>query len=402
MKFSAFLGLTTVACLSTLGTAAFAQNNSADTAELYQILEAQQARIDALEQQQGNTSTNNNSFDSHGSSFDSRGNTTLGGYGELHYNNLNGKTSAGDTEEIDFHRFVLFIGHQFNDRLRLFSEIELEHSLAGDGAPGEVELEQAYVEYDVNRQLTVRGGLALLPVGILNETHEPPTFYGVERNNIENVIVPSTWWAGGAGFTLKLPIAGLTWDAMLHEGLAVPTSGSNAFRIRSGRQKTAEASASDLAVTTRLKYTGLPGLELAASVQYQDDISQISGDGLDRGILFSTHAVIERGKFGLRALYSAWDLSGAAVEAAGDAAYQYGWYIEPGYKLNPQWGIFARYEKVDGARDSDEFNEIVAGVNYYPHPRVVLKLDVRAREQEIDSQEGRNFDGFDLGIGYQF
>ncbi|OUR86695.1 porin, partial [Methylophaga sp. 42_8_T64] len=34
--------------------------------------------------------------------------TTIGGYGELHYNNLEGKNGASDKEEVDFHRFVLF------------------------------------------------------------------------------------------------------------------------------------------------------------------------------------------------------------------------------------------------------------------------------------------------------
>ncbi len=371
-----------------LVAAAQAQTN--DQQDLYQILEAQQARIEALEQG-GNA----------GGAASGSGKTTIGGYGELHYNNLNGRESEGDLEEIDFHRFVMFFGHEFNDRLRFFSEVELEHSLAGDDQPGGVELEQAYIEYDVNQNVTARGGVMLLPVGIINETHEPPTFYGVERNNVESVIIPATWLAGGAGFSLKLPNAGLSWDTMVHEGLAVPTSGDNAFRIRSGRQKTAEASASDLAVTTRVKYTGVPGLEVAASLQYQDDISQVQGDGLDRGLLFTTHAVLNRGRYGLRALYAIWDLSGAAVEAADDDR-QTGWYIEPSYKISNQWGVFARYEDVEGAGDSDEFTEKVVGVNYWPHPNVVLKADIRARDHDLDSREASDFDGFDLGVGYQF
>lgn len=373
-----------------LASSAFAQ--TASHQELYEILEAQQARIDALEQ--GDTGS---------AATSASGKTTIGGYGELHYNNLNGREAAGNKEEIDFHRFVVFIGHEFSDRVRFFSEVELEHSLAGDDKPGEVELEQAYIEYDLTQNITARGGLALLPVGILNETHEPATFYGVERNNIENVIIPSTWWAGGAGFTFRIPGAGVTIDTVLHEGLSVSadTTDSNVFRIRSGRQKTAEASASDLAFTTRVKYTAIPGLEVAASLQYQDDISQIANDGLDRGLLYSGHIVLNRGMFGLRALYSAWDLSGSAVEAT-DADKQNGWYIEPSISINKQWGVFARHEDVDGARSQDEFKENVIGVNYYPHENVVLKADFRRRDHELESDEGRDFNGFDLGIGYQF
>ena len=95
-------------------------------------------------------------------------NVSIGGYGELHYNNT--ETDDGmNNDEIDFHRFVLFFGYQFTDNLRFFSEFELEHALAGDDKPGEVELEQAFIEYDINQNASVLGGVFLLPVGILNE-----------------------------------------------------------------------------------------------------------------------------------------------------------------------------------------------------------------------------------------
>ena len=242
---------------------------------------------------------------------------SIGGYGELHYNNLDADDSSHDKDQIDFHRYVLFFGYDFSDDLKFFSEFELEHSLAGDDKPGEVELEQAFVEYSFNNNNLGRVGVFLLPVGILNETHEPPTFFGVERNTVESVIIPATWWAGGVGYT-HIADNGLSFDLALHEGLAVPTDikeivdddktmfvpGNNLGRIRSGRQKTAEAEADDLAVTARVKYTGTPGLELAASAQYQSDITQESGDGLDDAWLYEVHAIYNSGPFGLRALYA--------------------------------------------------------------------------------------------------
>ena len=132
--------------------------------------------------------------------------TRIGGYGELHYNNLDGEGGAADKDEIDFHRFVLFLGHTFNERTRFFSELEVEHALvkdktSGSAGGGEVELEQAYIEYDLNENHRAKAGLFLVPVGILNETHEPPSFYGVERNPIEKDIIPATWWAGGAALS---------------------------------------------------------------------------------------------------------------------------------------------------------------------------------------------------------
>ena len=324
--------------------------------------------------------------------------TSIGGYGELHYNNIS--SDAGDVEEIDFHRFVLFFGHEFTDRIRFFSEFELEHSLAGDGAPGEVELEQAYVEYELQDDLYARTGLFLVPVGIINETHEPPTFYGVERNDVESIIIPATWWEAGAGIRGNLA-GGLSWDASLHSGLAMPTEGGSQFRVRSGRQKVAEAIASDPAMTLRMKYTGVPGLELAASYQYQSDPSQVANDGLDSGQLFTAHGIYQRDRFGLRALYGTWKFDGVAVEAA-DADKQTGWYLEPSFRISEKWGVYARYEDLDAARDQDKFTQAQVGFNYWPTDGVVLKMDFRRREFTLPDLAASDFDAIDLGFGYNF
>jgi len=330
--------------------------------------------------------------------------TNFAGYGELHYNNLSfADASRPDEKNIDYHRFVTFIGHRFNDRMRFFSEVEIEHSLAGDGAPGEVELEQAWVQFDINDQLSAHTGLFLIPVGILNETHEPPTFYGVERNNVESVILPSTWWEAGAGLTGRNG-NGLSWDFSIHSGLEIPTTGSNAFRVRSGRQKVAEAVANNLAMTGRVRYTGIRGLELAASLGYQSDPSQQPGDGLDSGRLFSTHAIYTRNQFSFRGLFARWDFEGDAVEAA-DKDVQTGYYVEPSYRFSrdmSSWGIYARFEDVEGARDQDDFIQREFGFNYWPADLVTFKFSYMDREYRLDALSGSDFDGFSLGFGYQF
>jgi len=117
--------------------------------------------------------------------------THLVGYGEVHYNSLD------SSNEIDFHRFVLYVSHEYSDHISMHSELELEHSIAGENQNGEIELEQAYIDIDLGGKHTVRTGLFLIPIGIMNETHEPPTFYGVERNPVEHDIIPATWWEGG-------------------------------------------------------------------------------------------------------------------------------------------------------------------------------------------------------------
>ncbi len=329
--------------------------------------------------------------------------TTIGGYGELHYNNLSANDPSHDLERIDFHRFVLFFGHEFNDKTRFYSEFEVEHALVADtggDTPGEVEIEQAFIEFDLKQNLHAKAGLFLIPVGILNETHEPPTFYGVERNDVENIIVPGTWWEAGAAVNGRWG-SSWNWDLALTSGLQMPTTGSNAFRVRSGRQKVANAVASDGAITGRLRYLGIHGLQAALTVQYQFDPSQVANDGLDDGTLVEAHVDYQRGGFGLRALYAHWDFSGDAVEAA-DADSQSGWYIEPSYRLNQKVGFYTRYEEVDAARDRDNFNQWELGLNWWPSENVVIKFDYRDRSHDLLSENGRDFSGIDLGVGYSF
>lgn len=323
--------------------------------------------------------------------------TQIGGYGEIHYNNLDGEGGASDKDMLDLHRFVLFFGHQFNDNLRFFSELEIEHALSGDGAPGEVELEQAYVEMDLNDRHRAKAGVFLLPVGILNETHEPPTFYGVERNPVEHDIIPATWWAAGGALSGELG-QGFSYDVGVHEGLN--TSAGSSYSIRSGRQKSAEAIASDLAYTARLKYTGMPGLELAGTFQHQTDITQGTDANAGSANLYEVHGIFNRGPFGLRALYAMWDLDGSGPAAVG-ADEQFGWYLEPSYKLTEKWGVFTRYNVWDnqaGNSSQSEKTQWDVGVNYWPHPDVVLKADYQAQ----DNDNGQDRDGFNLGVGFQF
>ena len=323
--------------------------------------------------------------------------TRIGGYGELHYNNLDGEGGASDKDEFDFHRFVLFFGHTFNERTRFFSELEVEHALAGEGKNGEVELEQAYVEYDFTPNHRGKAGVFLVPVGILNETHEPPTFYGVERNSVESQIVPATWWAGGAALSGQLGDS-VSYDFAVHEGLA--TTAAKSYKPRDGRQKTSEANGKNVAYTGRLRWTGVPGLEIAGSIQHQTDITQGLDAAAGSANLYELHGIWNKGPFALKALYAQWNLDGSGPASIG-ADKQTGWYVEPSYKLSEQWGVFARYSLWDNrAGDSvgSEKQQVDAGVSYKPHPDVVLKADY----QHQDNDGGQNQNGFNLGVGYQF
>ncbi len=315
------------------------------------------------------------------------GRTKLGGYGELHYNNIDGKDA-----QIDFHRFVLLIGHEFNDKVRMFSELELEHSLAGEGKKGEVELEQAYIEVDINAKHAAKAGLFLMPVGLLNETHEPPVFYGVERNPLEKHIIPTTWWEAGAGLSGQLGNAGLSYDAALTSGLKVDAA---EVSIRGGRQKVSKASAENLALTGRLKYTGIPGVELAGSVSVQDDITQDSSDDVNGAVLTAVHAVVNKGRFGAIAQYAAWDIDidDAAVQ---NKDKQDGYLLEGSFKITPKVGVFARQVGLSNTAGTDKEQQNV-GISFWPHENVVLKADIQ--QQNVAAGNG---DGFNLGVGYHF
>ncbi len=326
--------------------------------------------------------------------------TQLGGYGEMHYNGA----KNGD-DQIDFHRFVLFLGHDFTERLRMFAEVELEHSLSGEGQPGEVELEQAYIEMDFTKNHRGKAGLFLLPVGIVNETHEPPTFFGVERNPIETNIIPTTWWEGGVGFSGTMA-QGFGYDLAVHSGLETPTSGSNAFKIRNGRQKVASAQADSGAVTSRVKWTGMPGVELGASAQYQQDIAQNDFGENVPATLVETHADIRRGPWGLRALYARWDVNADAAKTSGRDIQQ-GWYVEPSYRFATSVGdvgVFSRYNQWNneaGLSSISDTRQYDIGANYWPHPQVVLKADLALVDYPASSSSSDD-EIVNLGVGFQF
>ena len=314
--------------------------------------------------------------------------TSLGGYGELHFNSREGD------DQVDFHRYVLYVGHEFTDSVRFFSEWELEHSLAGEGKEGEVELEQAWIEMDINDNHRFRAGLDILPLGIINVTHEPDTFYGVERNRVESEVIPATWWEAGIGFNGEVA-PGWNYHVVAHSGLSVPT---DTGRVRSGRNKVAEANADHPAFTANLRYTGIPGLEVGGSFQHQGDIT--GGVADNSANLFTGHIDYKHSSgFGLRALYAGWDMDDVIAVANDDN--QDGFYIEPSYRFDVgkgDVGIFGRYQQLDLADDREE-QSYVAGIQWWPVDQVAFKFDYEDREDE-DANTSQSI--YSLGLGFSF
>ncbi|MFW2372327.1 MAG: hypothetical protein ACN4GM_04345 [Gammaproteobacteria bacterium] len=321
----------------------------------------------------------------------------LGGYGELHYSNLD--ANGVDQIELDFQRFVMFFGYDFNDHMRFVSEFEIEHVIASAGSRGAVEIEQAYLEFDLRSNMLLRTGIMLMPIGIINETHEPTTFYGVERPIIEQTIIPSTWWSGGLALNHYLD-NGISYDLLITEGLKTedPATSTTAdpFDIKAGKQKTSFASAHDLAVTGRIKYTGTTGMELAAYAQYQPDLDQSAIDSYaESATLLGGHGIFRFYDFTATALYARWDLAGDDAELAGKDE-QVGHYVELSYKPVEKIGVFVRHNQWS-QQTGIEKEQSDIGINYWPDQDIVFKFDMQSQNEDAG-----NVDGFNLGMGYQF
>ncbi len=350
------------------------------------------------------------------------GSNTFGGYGELHYNNYR---NGDQKDEIDFHRFVLFYGHKFNDRLRFYSELEVEHALVEGGEEsGAVELEQAYIDYRINDAFNVKAGAMLVPIGILNETHEPPTFFGVERNEVETRIIPSTWREAGIGIHGEI-VQGLRYDAGIMSGMDAGKFERPDRSIRSMRTELSEAAAHDFAFYGALNYRGVPGLAVGASVftgnTGQNGVTDPALKNVNgRLLLWDVHAQYRLGGLELRALYArgklgdADKITAAAIARSGDSTQIapetfWGYYGEAGYHFSfgdeMELAPFVRFERYNtqasvpnGFSADRKNNERVTtlGVNFKLHPQVVFKADYQ------DFKEDPKKDRFSLGMGYMF
>jgi len=185
---------------------------------------------------------------------------TFGGYGQIDYNQPFGNNSI-QNGRLDVHRLVLLFGYRFSDKLSFVSEIELEHVK-------EVYVEQAFMQYSFNNYFQVRAGLMLVPMGIINEYHEPTTYHGVERPLIDTYIVPTTWREIGFGLTGTVPEISFRYQAYLMNGF-VSYNGSGQLSgqngLRKGRQKGAESIIHTPSLAFRAEYYGVLGLNMGLS-----------------------------------------------------------------------------------------------------------------------------------------
>jgi hypothetical protein len=346
--------------------------------------------------------------------------TTVGGYGEVHYTNHSGRNTPA---EVNLRRFIIYLAHTFSDRIAFRSELELEDAKVEGGSPGgEVALEQAFLDYRLSERVTLRTGLVLPPVGIINETHEPPTFNGVDRPAFDHDVIPTTWRELGVGVVGALPVEGLTYRLYLVSGLRADGF-SDAEGIRGGRQEGREASFANPSLTGRLEWVR-PGLRVGGSFWYGGTTAgdTLLGSGsFDAPLtVVSADARYERSGASLRGVIAnvsigdAQEINSLYGSAVGSRIT--GGYVEAAYDLLHQLAprstqklnAFVRHERFDthagvptGTTRNREFARRITtlGLAYKPTWNTVFKGDYEIRRTAAGSAEGETLR---FGVGYQF
>lgn len=329
--------------------------------------------------------------------------SAFGGYGEL---TLDAPSNGGPV--IDMRRLVIYFGHDFTDRIRFYSELEIEHAVSSADDQGEAEVEQAYLDGLWCKRLNLRGGLVLMPVGIINIYHEPPSFNGVDRPDVDQVVIPTTWREPGVGIFGELA-EGLRYQVYVVNGFNA--NGYTAeSAIRDGHQEAQLAYAGDVAAVGRLDYEPVLGTVIGASAY-----GGTSGNSLRDTVgrvplgLFEVDARTRRGPFTARAelaflfvgdadKLSTALLSGDAEQmGAGPISKQSrGGYVEVGYDVlhvlapNTEHSLtaFGRLEYANTQADVPagfdarlEFRRYseVLGLVWRPIAQIALKSDYRHR-----------------------
>lgn len=358
--------------------------------------------------------------------INSKGKLNIGGYAGIHYNQPI-DDQIRQNGNLDVHRLVMLFGYNFDSKLSFVTEIEFEHVK-------EVFVEQAFVNYRVTPGINFRGGLLLIPMGIVNEFHEPTTFFGVERPTLDKFIVPSTWREIGLGLQGTIIDASLNYQLYMVNGfLSYNGEGrlSGASGLRGGRQKGAEAIVTSPNFTGKISYFGLRGLnvgfsfyagnsqtslydELDVSDQMalaQADSSRVNTSMLGVDLRYTYKALKVRGQYNFVALGNTSEYN--AFTSSNLGKKMNGFYLEAAYNLlrgtdsKSQLYPFVRIErlnthaKVEGDLNRDlafDRRTITTGIDWIFNNGVAFKADY----QFLSNEAGEKTNQFNLGIGIWF
>ena len=326
---------------------------------------------------------------------------TIGGYGELHYNS----SKIGDAEpskKMDFHRFIIYYGYNWTEKWSFKSEVELEHNYVKDGN-GELELEQAYINYHTDK-IGFQAGVILPSVGLINDFHEPPLFLSVERPEYSKYIIPTTWF--GNGVAIYGQNKGLSWKAVVHEGLNGDGIESK-FKegIRGGRQKGYKANAQELLYNGRIAYTGIPGLRMGGSYSTTKALRSEEGAKPIGVSLIEAHAKYDANRI---MLVAEWGNINYTDHSAKSST---GYYVDLGYDIGQMINLsgklypWIRLTDINPSLGHDSENEkhyskTMIGLTYKPINQIAFKLDYSTKKFVDKSVEEVTL--INLGVGYNF
>jgi len=349
---------------------------------------------------------------------------SIGGYGEVHYNQqISGQ--ARYNGDMDVHRMVLFFGYQFNDKTSFVTEIEYEHVK-------ELYVEQAFLNYNVRSNISLRGGLMLVPMGIVNEYHEPTTFNGVERPSVDKYIVPTTWREIGVGVSGRLSSVPLKYQLYVMNGFN-GFDGSGKLRgsdgLRKGRQKGAESTFTSPSLSAKVDYYGIKGLNLGLS-GYFGKTQSSEFDGLEKDDDFA-EAVADSTRVGISMLgvdfrykVNAWKFKGQYIHSFITDVKEYndktgqdlgrqmqGYYVEAGYNLlygkKQALVPFVRYESYDThhkvadnmtTNKAYDREDLFFGLSYHLAKGAVVKGDYQNSKDGNDVK--KHFVNFGVGVWF--
>jgi hypothetical protein len=347
---------------------------------------------------------------------------SLAGYGEIVYENYKQKRDDGQSsnkkDQVDYLRNVLYVGFRFNDWILFNSEIEFEHASTGKG--GEVSMEFGYVELMFSPSFNIRAGMVLPPVGIINEKHEPSTFFGSLRPLVERSIIPSTWRTNGIGAYGE--VGSFSYRGYIVEGLDA-SKFTDSDGIRGGRQSGARSIVEDFGITGKIEYAGLPGAIVGMSF-YSGNSGQGRVDALGKRIYARTNVLSVHGEFvskglEMRALYAANSIgeAGKVSSIAGRTigSSMVGYYGVVGYDIIPllmpgseqTLAPFVQYEVVNthatvpsGLTPNKAFDRSIVtfGFSYKPHPNVAFKLDY----SDMANKAGTGLNQWNAALNYLF
>lgn len=344
---------------------------------------------------------------------------TVGSYSEVLYNQ-----PEGDNGELDVQRLVLLFGYKFDDRTQFVTEIELEHV-------NEIFVEQAFVNYNLANNVNLRGGLMLVPMGIINEFHEPTTFNGVERPAMDNAIIPTTWREIGIGVSGRFNDLSLGYQAYVFNGFRSAEAdgtggvtgllqGSNG--LRGGRQKGIRSTIDNPNLSMKFDYYGIPGLRLGLSgyfgrTQAEDAIDMIDGSSIGISMIgldarYAYKRFTARGQI-INASLSDTEAYNSLTEQDLGSTLR-GWYLEGAFNVLPagkrqKLFVFTRFEQFDTHADTEAGldqnatyarRDITTGLTYHIAPGVVVKGDYQFRSN--DDNDSDVDDRLNFGVGVWF